>query len=84
MPQFLNLKTIVHLMKYIELPLIELFGIATTRGMLGAGLALLLSDKLSRDHRRLAGSILAAIGIISTAPFAYDVLRHRTSSAKEL
>ena len=64
-------------MKLIELPLIELLGIATTRGMLGAGLALILGDRLSRDHRRLVGGILAGIGILSTAPFAYDVLKHR-------
>ena len=58
----------------IELPLIELMGIAATRGMLGAGLALLSSEHLTRDRRRLLGTIITAIGILSTAPFAYDVL----------
>ena len=66
-------------MKQIQLPFIELMGIAVTRGMLGAGLALLLSEHLSRDRRRLMGAIFTAIGVLSTAPFAYDVLRHRTS-----
>ena len=67
-------------MKQIELPFIELIGIAATRGILGAGLALLLSEHLTRDRRRLLGTIFTAIGILSTAPFAYDVLRHRKST----
>ena len=68
------------IMKQIELPFIELIGIAATRGILGAGLALLLSEHLTRDRRRLLGTIFTAIGILSTAPFAYDVLRHRKST----
>jgi hypothetical protein len=67
-------------MKQIQLPFIELLGIAGTRGLLGAGVVLLLSEHLSHDRRRLLGAIFTAIGILSTAPFAYDVLRHCTSS----
>jgi hypothetical protein len=65
-------------MKHVELPLPELFGIAATRGILGAGIALLLGDRLTRRHRRTLGIVLTAIGILSTAPFAYDVLHRRT------
>jgi hypothetical protein len=64
-------------MKYLKLPLPELLGIAATRGMLGAGVALLLGDHLNRRHRRVLGAILSAIGVLSTAPFAYDVLHRR-------
>lgn len=64
-------------MKHVELPLPELFGIAATRGMLGAGLALLLGERLDRHQRRVLGVILTAIGVLSTAPFAYDVLHRR-------
>ena len=63
-------------MKTVALPLPELFGIAVTRGMLGAGLALLFGEHLDRQQRRVLGIILVAIGVLSTAPFAYDVL-HR-------
>ncbi len=60
-------------MKQVELPLSELMGIAATRGMLGAGIAFLLSDCLSRDQRRTAGILLTAIGVLSTIPFVLDV-----------
>ena len=63
-------------MKHVNLPLPELFGIAATRALLGAGLALLLGEKLERQSRRLLGITLTALGVLTTAPFAYDVL-HR-------
>lgn len=65
-------------MKRIELPFLELIGIAVTRGLLGAGLALLLGDRLGRPQRRLLGEILTTIGALSTIPFAWDVLHRRT------
>jgi hypothetical protein len=64
-------------MKRVELPLPELLGIAATRGMLGAGLALLFGERLDRHQRRVLGVILTALGVLSTAPFAYDVLHRR-------
>ena len=64
-------------MRDVELPFPELIGIAATRGMLGAGLALLFGERLDQHQRRLLGLILTAIGVLSTAPFAYDVLRRR-------
>ena len=48
--------------------------------MLGAGIALLLGEKLSRDDRRLLGTILTTIGLLTTAPLLYDVLRRRRLS----
>jgi hypothetical protein len=69
-------------MKHVDLPLIELFGIAATRGMLGAGLALLLGERLSRSQNRVLGTILTVIGIITTVPFALDVLRRRTEPSR--
>lgn len=69
------------IMKNIELPFIEIIGIASTRGMLGAGIGLLVGEKLSRHDRRLLGTILLTIGIVSTAPLVYDVLRRRRLSA---
>jgi hypothetical protein len=64
-------------MKNVTLPLPELFGIAATRGMLGAGLALMLADRLNDRARRTLGIALMTIGLVTTAPFAMDVLKHR-------
>ncbi|MDB6151833.1 MAG: hypothetical protein JWL90_286 [Chthoniobacteraceae bacterium] len=64
-------------MKQITLPIVELFGIATTRGLLGAGLALLLGSRLNRRKRRALGTFLTALGALSTLPFAYDILIRR-------
>jgi hypothetical protein len=64
-------------MKNVNLPLPELFGIAATRGMLGAGIALMLADRLNDRARRMLGITLMTIGVLTTAPFALDVLQHR-------
>lgn len=61
-------------MKPIQLSVPELAGIAATRGMLGAGLALLLCDHLNRRQQRTLGAILATLGVLTTVPFAADVL----------
>jgi hypothetical protein len=45
--------------------------------MLGAGVALLLCDRLSRDEKRRVGTVLTAIGIATTFPLVYDLLAHR-------
>jgi hypothetical protein len=64
-------------MREVELPFPELLGIAATRGMLGAGIALLFGERLDRHQRRVLGVILTAIGMLSTVPFAYHVLHRR-------
>jgi len=56
----------------ITLPLIGL--IAGTRAALGAGIALLLADRLTDDQRRAVGWTLTAVGVISTVPLAAHVL----------
>ena len=60
-----------------ELRLPELGLVAGTRGMLGAGLGLLLADKLSRDQRKGIGWTLVAIGALTTIPLAMIVFSHR-------
>ena len=64
-------------MTKIELPHPELGLIAATRGMLGAGIGLLLAGRLSDRNRTLAGYILVTIGAVSTIPLAIDVLSRR-------
>jgi hypothetical protein len=55
----------------------ELGLLVGTRGMLGAGLGLLLGDKLGSDKRKAVGWTLAAIGVLSTIPLALIVFSHR-------
>jgi uncharacterized membrane protein YfcA len=60
-------------MKKQEVTLPELALIAGTRGMLGAGIGLLLSGQLSRDQRRAVGWTLVAVGAITTVPLLMNV-----------
>lgn len=59
----------------ITLPEIGLIGV--TRGMLGLGAGLLLSERLARDRRMGLGWTLVAIGALSTIPIAWHVLKSR-------
>jgi hypothetical protein len=81
-------------MKITTLTFPELILIAATRGMLGAGVALLISKRLSDEQRETAGVILTAIGILTTFPLMIEVLGksksqenhpiERSASAKEI
>lgn len=64
-------------MRRTELSLAQVALLAGTRGMLGAGLALLLGGRLRRSQRKTVGWTLTAIGALSTLPLAYVVLSHR-------
>ena len=61
-------------MKKRTLTLPEIFLIGGTRAALGAGLGLLISDKLSRDARKGAGWALFAVGALTTIPIFMNVL----------
>jgi hypothetical protein len=56
----------------ITLP--ELGLIAGTRAALGAGLGLLLADRLSPERRKGVGWALVVFGLATTAPLAMEVL----------
>jgi hypothetical protein len=45
-----------------------------TRAMLGAGIALLLADKLTPEQRKATGWTLAAVGALTTVPLAWLLL----------
>ena len=64
-------------MRNVRLSMPELALIAGTRGALGAGVALLLADRLSSEQRRAAGLALALLGAISTVPLLLEVLAKR-------
>jgi hypothetical protein len=64
-------------MKNVELNLPQLAMIAGTRGMLGAGLGLLIADRVPKQRRQAVGWTLVAIGALSTIPLAMQVLKKK-------
>ena len=61
-------------MKIIRLTVPELGLIAGTRGILGAGIALLLAERLSLDQRKAVGWTLFLIGAFISIPLGIEVL----------
>jgi hypothetical protein len=66
------------LTRTVSLP--ELALIAGTRGMLGAGIGLLVASTLEDRERRAVGRTLVAIGLITTVPLLWEVFRDRSSA----
>ena len=60
-------------MKQASLPLPMIAAIAGTRGMLGAGIGLLLADRLAPQHRRSLGWTFLLAGALSTIPLLMRV-----------
>ncbi len=60
-----------------ELPFPELALLVGTRGLLGAGLGLLLAEQVNADQRRAVGWSLVAIGVVTTVPLAMMVFNRR-------
>src|SRR5262249_54779308 len=59
----------------IDMPVLGL--IAGTRGALGAGIGLLLSERLPRSQRRAVGWALLAVGVLTTIPLVMEVFGKR-------
>jgi hypothetical protein len=71
-------------MRETRITLPELILVAGTRAALGAGLGLLLADRLAPDQRRAVGWTLFLFGALSTVPLAFEVLGgHRLSAPAE-
>jgi len=64
--------------KTVTLPQIGL--IAGTRAALGAGIALLLGERLDRKPRRAVGWTLLAVGALTTLPLVASVLHAKPGS----
>ena len=65
----------------LTIPEIALIG--GTRGLLGAGLALLLGDRLSPEQRRAVGWTLFLVGAVTTVPLALNVLTKPAAGSVE-
>ena len=66
------------------LTIAEIILIAGTRVALGAGIGLLLSNKLNHDQRSAAGLALAIVGGLTTIPLALGVMGRKTVRATEI
>lgn len=64
-------------MKRTSLTLPELGLAMGTRAMVGAGLALLLANRLSEEQRKAVGWTLFLVGAVSTVPIAAEVFGNR-------
>lgn len=62
----------------ITLP--ELALVAGTRGMIGLGAGLLISERLRTDQRRAAGLALLVTGLLTTIPLGFMLFRGRSSA----
>ena len=71
-------------MKQKTLTLPEIILIAGTRVALGAGIGLLISDKLNKDQRRGAGWALLGVGIVTSVPLALGVIGKPAAPEKQL
>jgi hypothetical protein len=59
----------------VEMPVLA--SVAVTRGMLGAGLALLLGDRLTVKQRKVIGWGLFLTGVVTTGPLVLRVMSGR-------
>jgi hypothetical protein len=64
-------------MKQAALTLPEIGLIAGTRAMFGAGIALLLGDRLAPEQRKAVGWTLVLVGAVTTIPLLLNVLSKR-------
>ena len=65
----------------MTLPQIAL--IAATRGMLGAGIGLLLAGRLKNDQRQAVGWTLVGVGLVTTVPLLLGVINDDDHSSNK-
>jgi hypothetical protein len=68
-------------MQKLMLTFPEFAFIVSTRGALGAGVGLLLSERLPEAQRRAAGWVLVALGVVTTIPAVMAVFGGRRPAA---
>jgi hypothetical protein len=70
-------------MRETRVTLPELGMIAGTRAAFGAGLGLLLADRIPEDRRRAVGWTLLLVGALSTIPLGFEILGGNRLSSLE-
>jgi hypothetical protein len=68
--------------KEIQLSRPELAFIIATRAILGAGIALLLADRLNAGQRKAVGSTLALVGMATTIPAVWAIWASTSKSVE--
>jgi hypothetical protein len=68
-------------MSEATIPIPQIGLIAATRGMLGAGIGLLLSGRMEPNVRKAVGATLCAVGVVTTIPLAMMVFGSRKQNA---
>ncbi|HET6382933.1 MAG TPA: hypothetical protein VFJ58_06030 [Armatimonadota bacterium] len=68
-------------MKNLTVP--DLVLLVGTRAALGAGMGLVIGDKLNSDTRRGAGWALIAVGVLTTIPIAMGAMCHSKAQEQE-
>jgi hypothetical protein len=68
-------------MKRTPLSIPEVALIAGTRAALGAGVALLLGDRLTREQRQAVGWTLLGVGVTTTVPILLQLLKAQPDAA---
>lgn len=69
-------------MRSVSLRIPEIGFIAGTRAAFGAGLGLILADRLNRRQRKSVGWVLLTIGAVTTIPVVVNVVRKAKESIK--
>jgi presenilin-like A22 family membrane protease len=77
---FLKQEAVVRDKLSVSLPELGLFG--ATRGMIGAGIGLLLANRMSNKRRKAVGLPLFIVGALSTIPIAMHIF-HKDKPAIE-
>jgi hypothetical protein len=67
-------------MRTLILTFPEIVFIAATRGALGVGIGLLVSDKMSKPRRKAVGWSLFSLGAVTTIPAARRLLARRADA----
>ena len=68
--------------KPVSLRIPEIGFIAATRAAFGAGLGLILADRLNRRQRKSVGWVLLTIGAVTTIPIVVNVVGKARESIK--
>ncbi len=68
-------------MRQVKLTIPEVAFIAGTRGALGAGIGLLLSQRMRESRRRTVAWTLIALGAVTTIPAAKRLFGRRSLSS---
>lgn len=64
-------------MRETRISIPELALIAGTRAALGAGVALIFGEQLTKEQRKAVGWTLFVVGVITTVPLLADVIGRR-------